>query len=173
MKTVPSGSVKIIGKFITDNRYWKMWLIKPISDCQPIISESLQFIMTIVIIVLAIIDIVCFRRLTIIEIVNYCAIIMTIAEIFNDILSFNNMFSVFYHCSWVGNNRNNPGIYIYIFIKIPISPIPISNIENVTLCISKHYFVHTGRCIYLYLLLFCYGTDPTPICKNITDIWFF
>ena len=38
MKTVPSWSFKIIGKIITDNRYWKMWPIKLISDYQPIIG---------------------------------------------------------------------------------------------------------------------------------------
>jgi len=35
------GSVKIISKFITNNQYWKMWPIKPISDYQPIIGASL------------------------------------------------------------------------------------------------------------------------------------
>ena len=41
MKTILSGSVKIICKFIADNRYWKMWPIKPISDYRPIIGASL------------------------------------------------------------------------------------------------------------------------------------
>ena len=43
--------------------------------------------------------------------------------------------------------------------------------EDATLCIFKHHLVHTVTYMYLYLLFFCHGTNPIPICKNADKVF--